>query len=159
MGRIRDRDGLLHPPALGACGRFWQRLRSNGRTFGTNAQRAFSMPWHHRINGSRVAPVSLPSRTSFEQPGEDRGGGPRTNGNEFTCDAGGILPGYDVTSVAVDDRLRLAFAEVWPADRAECAASFLDHALAYYRSLGGTHRAGPDRQRQGIRFRAVRSPM
>ena len=72
------------------CGRFWQPLRSNGRTFRTNARRAFSMPRHRRINGSRLGPVSLPSSTSVEQPGE----------------------------------------------RADCAAGFLDHALAYQPSLG-----------------------
>jgi transposase InsO family protein len=44
--------------------------------------------------------------------------------------------GYDVTYVAIDDHSRLAFAEVWPAERADCAAGFLEHALAYYRSLG-----------------------
>jgi transposase InsO family protein len=43
---------------------------------------------------------------------------------------------YDFTYVAVDDHSRVAFAEVWSAERADCAAGFLDHALAYYRSLG-----------------------
>ena len=44
--------------------------------------------------------------------------------------------GYDVTYVAVDDHSRVAFAEVWPAERADCATGFLHHALAYYRALG-----------------------
>jgi transposase InsO family protein len=43
---------------------------------------------------------------------------------------------YDVTYVAIDDHSRVAFAEVWPAERADCAAGFLGHALASYRSLG-----------------------
>jgi transposase InsO family protein len=43
---------------------------------------------------------------------------------------------YDVTYVAIDDHSRVAFAEVWPAERADCAAGFLSHALAYYRTLG-----------------------
>ena len=43
---------------------------------------------------------------------------------------------YDVTYVAIDDHSRVAFAEVWPAEQADCAAGFLHHALAYYRSLG-----------------------
>ena len=44
--------------------------------------------------------------------------------------------GYDVTYVAIDDHSRVAFAEVWPAERADCASGFLHHALAYYRCLG-----------------------
>ena len=43
---------------------------------------------------------------------------------------------YDVTYVAIDDHSRIAFAEVWPAERADCAAGFLNHALTYYDSLG-----------------------
>ena len=44
--------------------------------------------------------------------------------------------GWDVTYVAIDDHSRVAFAEVWPAERADCATGFLQHALTYYASLG-----------------------
>ncbi|HKP67409.1 MAG TPA: IS481 family transposase [Casimicrobiaceae bacterium] len=64
--------------------------------------------------------------------------GIRGVGHRITADrqqrARGI--GYDVTYVAVDDHSRVAFAEIWPAERADCATGFLDHALAYYASLG-----------------------
>jgi hypothetical protein len=236
MGRIRDRDGRLHPRALGACGRFWQGLRSNGRTFRTNTRHADAMPRHRRINGSRAAPVSLPSSTSFEPPGENRGGGlgpmemsslsigrrhpavrsrieVRRQGHRPQDGAQVAVALLAEGSAGLADRSsrphrsptviargtaqrvislrrhrhamrsiaqtlgiatavvsrvparagfsRLAAPDVPPApnryERVDCAAGFLAHALAYYGSLG--HRAGPDRQRQGIRFRAVRSPM
>ena len=44
--------------------------------------------------------------------------------------------GWDTTYVAIDDHSRVGFAEVWPAERADCAAGFLQHALTYYASLG-----------------------
>jgi transposase InsO family protein len=44
--------------------------------------------------------------------------------------------GWDTTYVAIDDHSRVGFAEVWPAERADCAAGFFQHALTYYASLG-----------------------
>jgi transposase InsO family protein len=100
-----------------------------------------------RAGLSRLAaldPPPLPNRYERAAPGEllhidiKRLGAIRGVGHRITGDrqhrARGV--GYDVTYVAVDDHSRLAFAEVWPAERADCAAGFLDHALAYYRSLG-----------------------
>lgn len=100
-----------------------------------------------RAGLSRLAaldPPPPPNRYERAAPGEllyidiKRLGAIRGVGHRITGDrrhrARGV--GYDVTYVAVDDHSRLAFAEVWPAERADCAAGFLDHALAYYRSLG-----------------------
>lgn len=100
-----------------------------------------------RAGLSRLAaldPPPPPNRYERAAPGEllhidiKRLGAIRGIGHRITGDrrhrARGV--GYDVTYVAVDDHSRLAFAEVWPAERADCAAGFLDHALAYYRSLG-----------------------
>jgi hypothetical protein len=53
MGPIWDRERLLHPPALGARDRIWRPLRSKGRAFGTNAQRAIPMPRHPRNYNAR----------------------------------------------------------------------------------------------------------
>jgi len=65
-------------------------------------------------------------------------GGIRGIGHRITGDRTRRARGvpYDVTYVAIDDHSRVAFAEVWPAERADCAAGFLHHALAYYRVLG-----------------------
>ena len=100
-----------------------------------------------RAGLSRLAaldPPPPPNRYERAAPGEllhidiKRLGAIRGVGHRITGDrqhrARGI--GYDVTYVAVDDHSRLAFAEVWPAERADYAAGFLAHALAYYRSLG-----------------------
>lgn len=100
-----------------------------------------------RAGLSRLAaldPPPPPNRYERAAPGEllhidiKRLGGIRGVGHRITGDrrhrARGV--GYDVTYVAIDDHSRVAFAEVWPAERADCAAGFLEHALAYYRSLG-----------------------
>lgn len=100
-----------------------------------------------RAGLSRLAaldPPPPPNRYERAAPGEllhidiKRLGGIRGVGHRISGDrrhrARGV--GYDVTYVAIDDHSRVAFAEVWPAERADCAAGFLEHALAYYRSLG-----------------------
>jgi transposase InsO family protein len=101
-----------------------------------------------RAGLSRLAaldPPPPPNRYGRAAPGEllhidikrlagIRGVGHRITGDRRGHCARGI--DYDFTYVAIDDHSRVAFAEVWPAERAECAAGFLDHALAYYRSLG-----------------------
>jgi transposase InsO family protein len=90
-------------------------------------------------------PPPLPQRYERATPGEllhidiKRLGAIRGIGHRISGDRGGHRArgvGWDVTYVAIDDHSRVAFAEVWPAERADCAAGFLDHALTYYRSLG-----------------------
>jgi len=44
--------------------------------------------------------------------------------------------GYEAAFVAIDDRSRVAFAEMFADERKPSAAAFLDHAARYYRSLG-----------------------
>lgn len=89
-------------------------------------------------------PVPLPRRYERAAPGEllhldikrlcgIRGLGHRITGNRQQR-ARGV--DFDYTYVAIDDHSRVAFAQIWPAERADCAAGFLRHALAYYRSLG-----------------------
>jgi transposase InsO family protein len=101
-----------------------------------------------RAGLSRLAaldPPPPPNRYERAAPGEllhidikrlagIRGVGHRITGDRRGHRARGV--DYDFTYVAIDDHSRVAFAEVWPAERADCAAGFLDHALAYYRSLG-----------------------
>jgi transposase InsO family protein len=100
-----------------------------------------------RAGLSRLAdlePPPLPRRYERATPGEllhidikrlvgIRGVGHRITGNR-QHQARGV--GWDTTYVAIDDHSRVGFAEVWPAERADCAAGFLQHALAYYASLG-----------------------
>ena len=100
-----------------------------------------------RAGLSRLAdldPPPVPNRYERATPGEllhidikrlgaIRGVGHRMSGERQHRARGA---GWDVTYVAIDDRSRVAFAEVWPAERADCATGFLDHALTYYRSLG-----------------------
>ena len=44
--------------------------------------------------------------------------------------------GYEAAFVAIDDRSRVAFAEMFADERKPSAAAFLDHAARYYRCLG-----------------------
>ena len=44
--------------------------------------------------------------------------------------------GWEYVHVAIDDHSRIAFAKIMPRENGPCAAAFLDHALAYYKSLG-----------------------
>lgn len=44
--------------------------------------------------------------------------------------------GYEATFVAIDDRSRVAFAEMFADERKRSAAAFLDHAARYYATLG-----------------------
>lgn len=93
---------------------------------------------------SDLDPPPAPNRYERAKPGEllhvdiKRLAGIRVVGHRITGDrrlrARGV--DYDFTYVAIDDHSRVAFAEVWPAERADCATGFLAHALAYYRSLG-----------------------
>ena len=93
-----------------------------------------------RAGLSRLAaldPPPPPNRYERAAPGEllhidiKRLGGIRGVGHRITGDrrhrARGV--GYDVTYVAIDDHSRVAFAEVWPAERADCAAGFLGPCL------------------------------
>jgi transposase InsO family protein len=100
-----------------------------------------------RAGLSRLAdldPAPLPRRYERATPGEllhidiKRLGAIAGVGHRITGDrarrARGV--GWDVTYVAIDDHSRVGFAEVWPAENAGAAAGFLQHALAYYASLG-----------------------
>jgi transposase InsO family protein len=44
--------------------------------------------------------------------------------------------GWEATFVAIDDRSRVGFAEMFADERKHSAAAFLDHAARYYRALG-----------------------
>jgi transposase InsO family protein len=91
-----------------------------------------------------IDPAPLPQRYERATPGEllhidikrfgaIHGAGHRVTGDRQRRSRGA---GWDVTYVAIDDHSRVGFAEVWPAENAECAAGFLRHAVAYYQTLG-----------------------
>jgi transposase InsO family protein len=100
-----------------------------------------------RAGLSRLAsldPPPLPQRYERAAPGEllhldiKRLAAIRRVGHRITGDRSTRVrgAGWDVTFVAVDDHSRVGFAQIWPAQDADCAAGFLRHALAYYRCLG-----------------------
>jgi transposase InsO family protein len=120
-------------------------MRSIARTLGISLSTVSRVL--ARAGLSRLAaldPPPVPNRYERAAPGEllhidikrlgaIRGIGHRISGERQHRARGA---GWDVTYVAIDDHSRVAFAEVWPAERADCAAGFLDHAVTYYRSLG-----------------------
>ena len=55
--------------------------------------------------------------------------------------------GWEFVHVCIDDASRLAFSQIMPDERKDSAVAFLKAAVAYYASLGVTHRARDDRQR------------
>jgi transposase InsO family protein len=93
---------------------------------------------------SALDPVPLPRRYERARPGEllhidskrlariERTGH-RITGNPQDHVRGA---GYEAAFVAIDDRSRVAFAEMFADERKRSAAAFLDHATRYYRDLG-----------------------
>ena len=65
-------------------------------------------------------------------------GGPQHYNRTFTDKDGHrrTTVGYEIVHIAVDDYTRLAYAEVLPDEKAATAASFLRHAVAFYRRYG-----------------------
>ena len=65
-------------------------------------------------------------------------GGPQHYNRTFTDKDGHrrTTVGYEFVHIAVDDYTRLAYAEVLPDEKAATAASFLRHAVAFYRRYG-----------------------
>lgn len=120
-------------------------MRSIARTLGislSTVSRVLARVGLSRL--SDLEPPPAPNRYERATAGEllhidiKRLGGIRGIGHRITGDRRRRARGapYDVTYVAIDDHSRVAFAEVWPAERADCAAGFLQHALTYYRALG-----------------------
>jgi transposase InsO family protein len=127
-------------------------LRQRRRTMAVIARRlAVSLSTVRRVLAraglsrlSALDPLPLPVRYERAAVGEllhidiKRLGGIRGVGHRISGDRGhrarGV--GWDVTYVAIDDHSRVSFAQVLPAERADCAAAFLQQALAYYARLG-----------------------
>jgi transposase InsO family protein len=155
LGGLSDRSSRPHcsPSAIArGTGQRVITLRKQRRTMRNIARTlAISLSTVARVLAraglSRLAaldPPPAPNRYERAAPGEllhidikrlgaIRGVGHRISGERQHRARGA---GWDVTYVAIDDHSRVAFAEVWPAERADCAAGFLDHAVTYYRSLG-----------------------
>ena len=153
---LRDRSSRPHRSPTAIARGTAQRavvLRRERRTMSSIARTlAISVSTVSRVLAraglSRLAaldPPPAPNRYERATPGEllhidiKRLSGIRGIGHRITGDRRGHRTRHipnDVTYVAVDDHSRVAFAEVWPAERADCAAGFLDHALTYYRTLG-----------------------
>jgi transposase InsO family protein len=94
---------------------------------------------------SALDPVPIPVRYERQAPGEllhidikklGRIGG--RVGHRITGDRTRRVEGvgWEHVYVAVDDHSRLAFSKIMPAENRECAAAFLDAAVAYYQTLG-----------------------
>ena len=93
---------------------------------------------------SALDPAPLPRRYEKDRPGEllhidskklariERTGH-RVTGNLQDHVRGA---GWEATFVAIDDRSRVAFAEMFADEGKGSAAAFLDHAARYYRDLG-----------------------
>lgn len=95
---------------------------------------------------SRLDPPDPPNRYQREHPGEllhidiKKLGrivrpGKRVTGKQNRSSRGA---GWEFLHVCIDDASRIAYAEVLQDERKESACSFLDRAVAYYRSLGIT---------------------
>ena len=100
-----------------------------------------------RAGLSRLAaldPAPLPHRYERAMPGEllhidsKRLARIERTGHRVTGDRRDRVrgAGYEAAFVAIDDRSRVGFAEMFADERKRSAAAFLDHAAAYYRHLG-----------------------
>ena len=95
-----------------------------------------------------LEPVEPVRRYERENPGElihidikklgrfDRVGHRITGDRTGQSNARGI--GWEFVHVCIDDHSRVAFAQVMPTERKECAIAFLKAAIAYYQRLGVT---------------------
>jgi transposase InsO family protein len=110
----------------------------------------------HRVlrrNGvPRLADLDRPTRTVVryerDRPGElihvdvkkqariPDGGGWRALGREHAPSHHRSRAGYDYLHIAVDDRTRIAFVEPHANERDVSAAEFMQHAIAFFTSLG-----------------------
>ena len=95
-----------------------------------------------------LEPAEPVRRYERENPGElihidikklgrfDRVGHRITGDRTGQSNARGI--GWEFVHVCIDDHSRIAFAQVMPTERKECAIAFLKTAIAYYKGLGVT---------------------
>jgi len=95
-----------------------------------------------------LEPAEPVRRYERENPGElihidikklgrfDRVGHRITGDRTGQSNARGI--GWEFVHVCIDDHSRIAFAQVMPTERKECAIAFLKAAIAYYKGLGVT---------------------
>jgi transposase InsO family protein len=95
-----------------------------------------------------LEPAEPVRRYEREKPGElihidikklgrfDRVGHRITGDRTGQSNARGI--GWEFVHVCIDDHSRVAFAQVMPTERKECAIAFLKAAIAYYQRLGVT---------------------
>jgi transposase InsO family protein len=104
-----------------------------------------------RLGAPRLADIDRPSRVVVryerDRPGElihvdikkqgriPTGGGWRVHGRA-AVDSKHRGDGYDFIHAAVDDRSRLAYAEILPDERKETASAFMTRALAFYEAHG-----------------------
>jgi transposase InsO family protein len=104
-----------------------------------------------RLGASRLADIDRPTRVVVryerDRPGElvhvdikkqgriPAGGGWRVHGRA-AVDSRHRGDGYDFVHAAVDDRSRLAYAEILPDERKETAVGFMTRALGFYADHG-----------------------
>jgi transposase InsO family protein len=108
-----------------------------------------------RLGAPRLRDLDRPTRTIVryerERPGElvhvdikkqgkiPDGGGWRVHGRDrMTGSRRHRGDGFDFIHAAVDDRSRVAFAEILPDERKETASAFISRAIDYFASLGVT---------------------
>jgi transposase InsO family protein len=107
-----------------------------------------------RLGAPRLRDLDRPTRTIVryerERPGElvhvdikklgriPAGGGWRITGRGLDRYRGHSRVGYDFIHAAVDDRSRLAYAEVLPDERRQTAAGFMARAITFYAERGVT---------------------
>jgi transposase InsO family protein len=106
-----------------------------------------------RLGAPRLADIDRPTRTIVryerERPGElvhvdikkqgriPAGGGWRIHGREDSASRH-RGDGYDFVHAAVDDRSRLAYAEILPDERKETASAFMTRAFGFFTERGVT---------------------
>jgi transposase len=125
-----------------------------------------------RLGAPRLADIDRPTRTVVryerERPGElvhvdikkqgrvPAGGGWRILGRA-AAPSKHRGDGYDFIHAAVDDRSRLAYAEILPDERKETASAFMTRAIGFYADHGVSVEAGAHGQRVVLPLTRVRS--
>jgi transposase InsO family protein len=107
------------------------------RRVGAPRLRDLDRPTRTRVRYERARPGELVHVDVKKQGRIPPGGGWRVHGRPHSTGSRRHRGhGYDFVHAAVDDRSRLAYAEIWPDERKETACAFIRRALEFFAEHG-----------------------
>ena len=143
----------------GSPGRSGKHLRPcTGCSVGSVTTLAGSRPAHSDHRSIRARATGELVHVDVKKQGRiPAGGGWRIHGRDRRAGSRKLRgQGYDFIHAAVDDRSRLAYAEILADERKETASAFMTRALGFFLDGGGEGRARAHRQRRVLPLATLR---